>query len=294
MHGYVELVRELKALRKGRGVLAGQIDKRVGPALRSACGITDRDGPVAVRRKVQGRLVELIGRLPDDLGELTRVAFAIGSASRMPLYQDRVRWMADELDRESRTVRRRVDEAVHQLAELIADTAAEGPGDGPGWHTAELRVVVALDLPEVIEQRRVVADADGVRLVDLGPPLSPDVRVLYGGTLVDQHRAVELPAPVPRGEERDFAIGYRLPPDHAVRSYLMTPPRRSCDLFDLRVRFGPDRVPPRVWTVSGADRAYRGEPHPLDQAGEIHVRFRSLFPGLAYGARWDAGCACGR
>jgi hypothetical protein len=33
---------------------------------------------------------------------------------------------------------------------------------------------------------------------------------------------------------------------------------------------------------------FQGNQHTVDQAGEIHLRFRHLTPGLAYGARWEA------
>ena len=48
MTTHATLVRELKTLRKGRGVHAGRIVDRVGTALAAACGITRADGPAAV------------------------------------------------------------------------------------------------------------------------------------------------------------------------------------------------------------------------------------------------------
>lgn len=303
MNGHSELVRELKSLRKGRGVFAGRIGERVGPALREACGISAGDGPVAIRRKVTARLVELAGQLPDDLRLVARAAFALEDEARLPLYQERVHWAAVRLDRDPRTVRRRVDEAIHQLAELAADAPGGGAGE---WHTAELRVAVALDRarPEVLEQRRIVADRDGLRELDLAAPLpvghdrDVDLDVYYGGTLVDRGGdrpdfGLVLPTPVSRGESHDFAVRFRLPTAHEMRPYLVCVPRHPCELFDLRVRFGPDRAPRRVWTLhgtsgrEGADQVRHGHRHPVDPAGEIHLRFRRLTPGLAYGARWE-------
>ena len=68
-------------------------------------------------------------------------------------------------------------------------------------------------------------------------------------------------------------------------------PRHPCDLFDLHVRFG-ENVPERIVRL---ERAVRGETSELtshgaelapDEAGEVHVRFRHLAPGFAYGIRW--------
>lgn len=307
---HLDLVRELKALRKGRGVLAGRIGERVGPSLRATCGIVDADGPVAIRQKVTSRLTELIERLPEDLRLVTLAAFAINAEARLPLYQDRVQWSATKVDRDSRTVRRRVDEAIGQLAELAVDVPlGRAGGHVCGWRTTELRVAVALDgvQPEVLEQRRIVVGQDGLRELDLAACLPVgrrdlDVCVLYGGTLLDRGTGASdrfdfgfaLPAPACQGESHDFAVRFRLSPEYPVPPYLVCVPRHPWELFDLRVRFGRDRVPRRVWTLHGAYQrdesglACDGDQHPVDQAGEIHLRFRHLTPGLAYGARWEA------
>jgi hypothetical protein len=306
MSGHTELVQELKTLRKGRALFAGSMEDRVGPSLRAACAITDGDGLLAIRQKVATRLTELADQLPDDLRLVTRAAFAIESDARQPLYQERVRWAAMRSDRDPRTVRRRIDEAINQMAELATGGARShtvAPTDH--WHTTELRLAVALDRPEpeVLEQRRIVADQDGLRELDLAVSLPVSRRdleatVFYGGTLRDRGMessdrvgfTLVLPKPLPRGEPHDFAVRFRLP---TVRPYMVCVPRHPCDLFDLRVRFGRDRMPPRVWTLQGAfqrditDPTCHGIQHAVDQTGEVHMCFRHLTPGLAYGVRWE-------
>jgi hypothetical protein len=306
MSGRADLVQELKTLRKGRGLYAGRFEERVGPRLRAACAVTDGDGLVATRQKVATRLIELADQLPGDLREVTLAAFAINAEARLPLYQDRVHWAAIKVDRDPRTVRRRVDEAIDQLAELASSSPGRGPGDpANGWHTTDQQVVVVLDRerPEVLERRRIMADEDGLSELDLAvsvPTGRRDVEasVYFGGTLVERGMeasnrigwALTLPKPLIRGESHDFAVRFRPP---AMRPYLMCVPRHPCDVFDLRVRFGKEGRPQRVWTLHGAfqrdvsDPVFRGNQHPVDQAGEIHLRFRHLTPGLAYGARWD-------
>ena len=298
-----ELVQELKALRKGRGLL-GRIEDRVGPGLRTACSVSDEDGLVAIRTKVAGRLTELSSHLPDDLRVAALAAFAICSEARQPLYQDRVKWAATRVDRDPRTVRRRVDEAIDLLAELATGSSsplAAAPAER--WHTASLAVAMVLDQPRpsVLEQRRVVADQDGVRSLDLAVSVPSrqglSVTVLYGGKLVDRGMeasdrwgyGLELPRPLSRGESWDFAVLFQSA--SALRPWMVSVPRHPCDVFDLRVRFGPDRVP-EIWALEGAfqrdisDPAYRGRPQHADSAGEVHLRFHHLTPGLAYGARW--------
>lgn len=292
MNGHLDLVRELKSLRKGRGVHAGRIERRVGPAVRAACEIDVGDGPVAVRRKLTARLTELIQQLPEDLRPAALVAFNLDTEARQPLYQQRVASVAARMDRDERTVRRRVDDAVNQLAELAAVT-----GDrAGGWRTAELTVSVALDQdrPEVLEQRRIIAEQDGLRELELVAPIpltESDVQVLYGGTLVPTEGGftLTLPAPVSKEERHDVAVRFRPSTRQAMR-HLLCVPRRPCERFDLRVRFRQDREPPTVFALRGAPREnplHDGHEQPVDLAGEIHVRFHQLTPGLAYGARWE-------
>jgi hypothetical protein len=305
-----ELVQELKTLRKGRGVAAVHIEQRIGPALRAVCDVGDGDGGAVTRRKVAGRLAELAEQLPADLRLAVLAAFGVTAEARLPLYQDRVRWAAARVERDARTVRRRVDEAINILADLAGGLPrSPAPGAPTSWHTTQLRVSVALDQPqpEVFEQRMVVADQDDVRELELAISLPVarrelDVDLFYGGSLRDRGReatdrfgfTLMLPKPLARGEPHEFAMRFRLPDAEALRPYFVCVPRRLCELFDLRVRFDRDRVPPRVWLLDGAFQRDVADPvhscprQEVDDAGEIHLRFHQLAPGLAFGARWDA------
>ncbi|MEU3643201.1 hypothetical protein AB0E59_07450 [Lentzea sp. NPDC034063] len=298
------LVQELKTLRKGRGVHAGRITDKIGPALAAACGITEADGAVAAKQKLVTRLTDLVEQLPEDLHLAARVAFGLISDVRHPLYQERVGWLAATIDRDARTVRRRVDEAVEQLAELAATTMRRDAG---GWHTAELAVAVMLDQerPEVLERYQIVVNQDGVTSFDFVaafPVHRRDVeaQLLYGGTLQDRGNLDRpgfrlVPAePLARGETHDFAIRYRLSHRDAMRPCVLHVPERPCEVFDLRVRFEHDRK--RL--VRAFDGVLRSEAEPVgttqsvDRAGEIHLRFRRLLPGLLYGARWGNAAVC--
>lgn len=307
MSTYCELVSELRSLRKGRGVFSGRIGERIGPHLRTMCGIASHDGPVTVRRKIVAHLIELVEQLPEDMRLASVAAFALSSELRLPLYQDRIHWAAVRIDRGPRTVRRRVDEAIDQLAELIATTPRTPSGV---WHTAELHVAIALDRsqPEVLERHRIVADEDGLHELDFTSPLAGqgrhvEVDVIYGGTLPDQgaqardHTGLRLalPEPLSKAESHDFTVRFRLSSPQALRSYVVHVPKRACDLFDLRVRFGRDWALSHVWIVREAHQdavanpSYREHRRPVDRVGEIHQRFSRLLPGLRYGARWELG-----
>ncbi|WP_112263036.1 hypothetical protein [Lentzea terrae] len=301
---HARLVRELKTLRKGRGV-HGRIGDRIGADLAAACGITTADGPSAARQKLVTRLTDLVEQLPDDLQLAARAAFGLIPEVRHPLYQDRVNWVAATIDRDGRTVRRRVDEAVDQLAELAATTTRRDAG---GWHTAELAVAVALDQgqPEVLERYQVVVDQDGLDQLEFVPAFpvrrrDVDVHLLYGGTLQDRS-ATDRPGftlvpadPLARGETHDFAVRYRLLSRDVMHPCVLLVPERPCEVFDLRVRFEHDRKR-LVRTFDGVlqrvEAEQDGSRHAVDRAGEIHLTFRRLLPGLLYGARWGATAAC--
>ncbi len=303
MNGRAELVQELKTLRKGRGLL-GKIEDRVGPVLRSACSVADDDELPAIRTKVAGKLTELSSHLPEDLRLAALAAFAICAEARQPLYQDRVQWAARKVDRDPRTVRRRVDEAIDLLAELASGAVRPPSGSTSGhWHTASLSVAMVLDQPRpsVLEQRRVTAGEEGLSSLELAVSLPSgrqdlSASVLYGGRLVDRGMeasdrwgyGLELPRPLSRGESWEFAILFQ---PTVLRPWMVSVPRHGCDLFDLRVRFGVDG-PAEVSVLEGAfqrdvsDPEFRGRPFAVDPAGEVHLRFHHLTPGLAYGARW--------
>jgi hypothetical protein len=307
-----ELVNELKVLRKGRGLYTSRIAERVGPAIRDVSGVADDDAPGTIRHKVTDWLERLADELPADLRIALLAAFAIGPEVRLPLYQDRVTWTATYLDRDPRTVRRRIDEAIDHVAQL-ATAGPLPPRAGTaetGWHTAELRMMLVLDRvrPEAVEQRRIVSDQDDLTELDLAvtramastdPALEVDV--FYGGTLADRGMesserrafALELPRSLARGESHDFAVHYRLSGEEAMRPHVVCVPKRPCTLFDLRVRFDRARPPARVWLLRGvfqrdiSDPVRRGDTPEVDEAGEIHLAFHDLTPGLAYGVRWD-------
>jgi hypothetical protein len=294
MVALADLVTELKALRKGRGLLASHISERIGSALRAICDVRDDDGPAVIRQKVARQLEILAGELPSDLRLAVLAAFAIAPDARLPFYQDRVSWTARRLGRDPRTARRRIDAGIDHIAQLATvrpvPAARPAKAAATGWRTLELRVIALLDRahPEVIELHRIVAEQDGLAAVDVPVPAAVDV--LYGAMRAGRG-TVTLPAPLARGEEHEFGVRYRS--RDATAPHLVRAPDHQCDLLELRLRFDRARPPRRVWLLSGAlerdltDPDRTGEAQETDAAGELHLEFRDLTPGLAYGVRWD-------
>ena len=294
MVALADLVREMKALRKGRGLLASHIGERTGSALRAICDVRDDDGPAVIRQKVARRLEILAGELPADLRIAVLAAFAIAPDARLPFYQDRVSWTARRLNRDPRTARRRIDAGIDHIAQLATvrpvPAARPAKAAGTGWRTLELRVIALLDRahPEVLELHRIAAGQDGLAAVEVPVPVAADV--LNGATHAGRG-TVTLPRGLARGEEHEFAIRYRVP--DVATPHLVRTPDHPCDRFDLRLRFDRTRPPWRIWLLAGVldrdltDPARAGEARETDAAGELHLVFRDLTPGLAYGVGWD-------
>lgn len=317
-----ELVEELKTLRKGRGLYVPQVGDRVGPVLRQIGGVTQEDDARELRRKVANSLEEYAVALPEDLHVAVLAALAVHPDVRLPFYQERIRWIAHYLERDERTARRRVDEGIERLAELMLGLGAVGDAPvldllGPGWRVAELRTIVLLDQPvrEAIEQRRIVAERDGLDRLEMGyslprdPAAGPDpdrelrIDVLYGGMLVRRQMesseriglVLQLPRRLERGEAHEYGMRIQVPKQRRIQPHFVCIPgipKVSIDAFNLRIRFDRDRLPQQVWRLDGAyqrdvdDPVPIGEPVSPDITGEVQVRFRNLAPGLAYGLRW--------
>ncbi len=311
-----DLVGELKLLRRGRGISAPQLADRVGPALCVACCIPEDDENPEIRRRLTECLTGWALSLPADLRTAVLAAFAMHEEARNPFYQDRVRWLAKSLDRDDRTARRRIDEGIEQLAELALVSTCESDPDEPSypsrsWHTEELRVTLALDqpVPEAFEFRRIVADADDITELDLALTLTQSayrgeligddelrVDVFHGGLLAERVMessdrvglALRLPAPLQRKGRHEIALRFRADFTHP---HFVCVPRHPVDLFDLHVRFpGPAPVEvvclERVFQDDASDDTTQGAFLSPDASGEVHVQFRRLEPGFAYGVRW--------
>jgi hypothetical protein len=310
-----EVVGELKVLRKGRGISAPQLGERVGPALRSVFHISADEDTAEIRKKTSEGLRSLAAPLPEDLRTAVLAAFGLHELARNPFYQERVRWVAETLKRDDRTVRRRIDDGIEQVAELAVAVEAEPrefADPSRSWHTEELRVALALDqqVPEAFEFRRVVADADDVAELDLALTLTNpvganhrisddelQVDVFHGGQLTGRVMesgdrfglALRLPAPLRLKERHEIALRFRA---SLLLPHYVCVPRHPVDLFDLHIRFA-DPAPvevvklEKVFQDDARHSSAHGETLTLDRSGEVHVRFRHLAPGFAYGVRWQ-------
>jgi hypothetical protein len=93
-------------------------------------------------------------------------------------------------------------------------------------------------------------------------------------------------------EGHDYWLRMWLPAGQRMAPHYAHVPYRRSDHFELRVRFGPGRIPSLVWLLTGmpATVIYRQAPtaHLLtpNQFGEVYASFRDMSPGLGYGISW--------
>ncbi|NGY65348.1 hypothetical protein G7043_41290 [Lentzea sp. NEAU-D13] len=278
----------------------------LGHVVGALCGISAEDDEVKARAKLLSTLSELAAKLPDDLRICFTAAFALAEDARLPFYLERLEWAGTRLGREVRTVRRRVDESLLIVAQMVLAQRARRPT--PPWHTSELKTTVSLTGGEVFETRRVVADRAGVTELDLGWSLtSPDdgggdvdgvrVQVIHGGSLVPRSRkasariamTVRLAEPLEVGQETEISLRI-IPGIGSPPAYYVCTPHGRCDRFTLRVVFP---VPPRrvlvldgVPAVEVQDDLAPRRALPVGRAHEHSASFTDLAAHLSYGLRW--------
>jgi hypothetical protein len=312
-----ELARELQVLRKGRGVQAPRIGDEVGPALRDLCTIADTDTHAIIREKLIDKLHSLSESLPEDLRTVLGTTMALHVDVQGKFLNDRVKALAAQFDRDVRTIRRWMDEAIDLLVEnaLKQEEAASWTMEGSGWRVLRLEAILRLDgvTPECIERRTIVAETDGLdrilASVTLPPPengamnsIDLHAEPLFGARLAGKQILpggqftfqLQLPVALSMGQTHDFGLVIRIPIGQIMRPHYMFVPERPCDRFDLRVRFAPTDVPAEVMLIQGVfhraidDPATSGPALAVDEVNEVHVTFSRLIPGHGYGVRWTA------
>lgn len=304
---------EIRALRKGRGLQAGDLQQRLGPLLTELANGSRACDQTLARHKLASEITTCCTNLAADLRTSIFASLGLsGETRQMAYFKDRVTWLAAHLSHEYRTALRRIDNAEQLLSEEIARELTRRRGrtaTAPdGWRLAELRTLVRLDTPtpEAHENRRIIATrpdlTEVIAWMDVppGPGKAPgpvSVEVLYGGRLERKeqpsssrfHFVVQLPTALQPGEEHEYGLLLRMP--ESMRPHVIFSPECPCDVYDLRVRFGAGGEPAWIRRVDGEtvrmlDTAEPANDVTLDEAGEIRLRFNNPTLYLCYGLQW--------
>lgn len=304
---------ELVRLRRGRGVMAGDLPGRLGPALYTMAGIEPGGNAEEIRKRLIRSLEDLAASLPEDLRTAFAAALALREDVRFRFLDERMEWLADRLQRDVRTARRRADEAI-RLVDASAGSPARESGEYTDWYLARLRALLLLDRAEplAIEERTLVASRDDLSEISIATSIpvprgartqepAAEVTVIYGGALVATtwltatylRYTIRLPHSLRRDQTHELGISVATPHGQPFNPRYAIQPLRRCDEFDLRIRFGAAQRP-SIWRIAGLPRGMVDDfsdpdalVHP-DATGDIHMRYQQLKTGLVYGARWSA------
>jgi len=309
-----QIVDELQVLHRRAGIHAHDLEERLGPHLLELAG----PDPVTRRQVLAAQLSSCaLGLRQKEMTLAVTSSLALqGQPAELPLFRDRVVWLAERINRDYRTALRRVRAAEQLLAEMIARELQQrrnrAPATPSGWYLSGLQTLLRLDTatPESIEHRRIVSTVPGLTEVkawmDLPrtpgqPPPDPAVEVLYGGQLTRRENPnggryqffIQLPRPLDETEEHEYGLITRVRPGAVMRSHYLVVPECRCDALQMTVRFPVDRRPGWVRRVDGETVRTFDDPQPTqdliepDQAGEAHTRFSHLTMHLGYGIQWE-------
>lgn len=310
------LVEEIRSIRKGRGVWAGNFDQRLGPQLRELVADRIGDDTDSRRQALVAAIRGASARLPDDLRIAIEASLALSAETlRIAQFKDRVSWLAGKIERLDRTALRRIEQAERLLAEELAGELRRRRGSTAtapqGWYLDELRTVLRMDTatPESHEHRRVIATRDSLRDVmawldlpsgDDRPRPTLEAEVLYGGRLIrceDPYKGrfqfvLRLPRDLQAGDVHEYGLILRVTAGQPMRPHYIFTPECRCESFSLRIRFDLNRPPRWVRRVAGEtvrmfdNVGAQKELITLDDAGELSLRFLQPTLYLGYGAQW--------
>lgn len=299
------LGRELQALQRGRGLSRPDIHAWIGPELRRLIAGADRLTDTELRAQLGLLLSDASLSLPRDLAYLFLIAAGIDSDGRF--LRDRLAEAGQALDRDPRTLSRRLREAEFLLASVLAEEPPATASDDDPWMTtrAEMNLDLRGTRPVMIVHQVLKATTEAPTqfraVLAAAAPLVPDdlkVEVVEGGSLVSleplSERSCAAVASVPpTGLGRAHAIQYRIefPTREHLFPFVLFSPVIPAISFDALVRFDP-RERPRIWEVDAGYGPLAGE-RPLGAEfltpadGVVEAHFTQLRPGLCYGLAWE-------
>ncbi|MGH3256370.1 MAG: hypothetical protein ACRDOU_13420 [Streptosporangiaceae bacterium] len=295
--------------------MASDLLERTGPTLRALSGIDDSTSEIEARRRLLMYLSDLADELPGDLRIALRVGLALDEDAQYRFLEQRMQWLATKLDRDVRTARRRVDEAIRAAETMRAISVPSGDNYAhDGWYLERFRTLLHLDgaQPTAIEERKVVARHDFLSEIIISTSIPcpagadrerhhAELTILYGGSIDRIERPsktyfryfVRLPQPLRRGQSHEIGVSVTIPADQPINPRYAFQPLRRCDEFDLRIRFGSGNRLSGVWNMAGIPRGMADDfiaasaRVDTDDVGEIHLNYQRLLVGLVYGARWE-------
>lgn len=302
------LEQELALLQRGRGLRAPELSAHVGPALRAALHLEDTASSIEVRDRLVAALRSAGSELPADLRLAFLSACALEGAESGLL--ERLRKAGELLDRDLRTVRRRLAQANTAVAAILARGARPLLSTDEAWYIEAMDSRIEFDAngPCIRGRKTIVPTVVGLtRLSErislpstpgIGSP-TPTIEVFEGGQLAEvRHQGsvwwydILLATPFEAGVPQTIGVAIRLPSRELMVPIAVMTPIRPCRLFTQHVDFGSPPVCDHVWLVDGEYPTELAEPPAestriyLGQDSAVVTSFSGLRAGLSYGIRW--------
>lgn len=308
------IVVELKRLSRRQGLQAPDLADRIGPGLATVLEL-DLDRPSAeIRLAAQAVIVEAGRVLEPDIRMAVLVMLGADGWATGSLLQDRIGAVAQHVDRNARTVRRRIDTAFTELAKaLIARHAVPAAADAHaprGWYVETMHALLRLGSPRstLTEDREIVSQTDGLSKLTIGlsapqlsdGPIDIDLTAEHGCEVTGARRispsywtfVLELPRTLRTGERHRYVVTFSGPPLHALQPYYALTPLRRVRRFTTEVDFGSPENVDLVWRVDAAAPSVLRDGEPtehlcdIDPAGVVRESFSEITQGLSYGVAW--------
>lgn len=277
----------------------------LGPTLRTILDVDDATREDEARSRLVSLLAGEAAALQDDLRELIHAAYGI-SDSR-PLLHDRLVAVGQVLQRDERTLRRRLAEADDLLADRMVLRFGARQGLAiPGWHWLSYRfeVDVTGDRPIFLSTRTLVASLDGlyefeeiVSIPQVGDSDSLQVEGVTGCRYLGRdplsgsswRLLFALPRALAAGEHHETVVRFTWPSRDWIQPVAAFVPLRRVERFEVSVAFGEPRSCEKAWIMGGvlptsfADPPVTGK---LATGATVEASFDDLLLGHAYGIAW--------
>lgn len=296
---------ELARLRKGRGVSRPDLLTVLGPILRAILDVDDATCEDEARARLTSLLTDETSALPEDLFQLEQAAFGI--SDRRPLLHERLLAVGQVLQRDERTLRRRLAQADDLLSGRLV--ARYGPRHGltvPGWHWSSYRFEVDLTdgRPVFLSTRTLVPSLDGlvefeeiVSIPQVGDSASLQVEGIAGCTYLRRdplsgsswRLLFALPRPLSAGEHHETVVRFTWPSRDWIQPVAAFVPMRRVERFEVSVAFGQPRSCATAWVLDGVlPTSFADPPGPGELAPEetVEAAFEDPLMGHAYGVAW--------
>ncbi|HHU38634.1 MAG TPA: hypothetical protein GXZ45_05065 [Propionibacterium sp.] len=302
------LLEDLKALHHGRGLRRPHVRSWVGPDLLEALDAAPHHTDAELRVALARLLARHTHSLPRDLRHLFRTA--VGLEADLPLLEQRIALVAEELDRSPRVLRRRLREAEVLIADAILHVRGDGGNwwDSKGWQWmgVGVRLVLREDAVVTLDQEVLALSAQQKFIHEMFtiPGLTageePVFEAVAGVDIVQVERpsltswrlSMELPREMGPGETLDTTVRVLVPRASALEPYVALAPVREYSRAAVEVDFGAASAATSYWVLDGV------LPTQLGPAGKLEVppdaqpavgRVRHEFTprvGLVYGIAW--------